>query len=244
MKTQKHKKARGAWALSPLLAAAVMALLMAAPSALAAGRNLNPGVLPINSSAYGQTYAEWSALWWKFGLEHPVEGNPFVEGGAFELSHSVWALAAPLSDATFPATVPAGKALFVAGITIECSSLEPPETGFHGGTAEEQAECATWWADHIINLAIEIDGVAAQNLEAYRVVSPQFEFTAPEDNILGVPGPDVGTSVADGYYLMLAPLSKGGHTIRVSGVLHFSVAEGDPFDFDLPSDVTIHLTVE
>jgi hypothetical protein len=78
-----------------------------------------------------------------------VEGNPFAAGGCFELSKHVWALAAPLGTATIDCTIPLGRLLFVAGLTIECSSLEPLESGFHGDTEEEQAECATYWADHI-----------------------------------------------------------------------------------------------
>jgi hypothetical protein len=135
------------------------------------------------------------------------------------------------------------KALFLPAITIECSSLEPPESGFHGDTEEEQAECAKFWSDHIVDLSFEIDGVPVQNLASYRVVSPQFSFTAPDPNILLVPG-GAGTAVADGYYMMLAPLSKGVHTTRIQGTLHFSEAEGDPFTFDLVTDNTFQITVE
>jgi hypothetical protein len=233
-----------ALALKSAVAAAVLAVLMATAPAHSAGRNPNPGVLTVGSSAFGNTLAEWSAEWWKRGIEHPVEGSPFVTGGCFELSGNVIAFAAPLSTATLSCTVPAGKALFVAGLTIECSSLEPEDSGFHGDTEEEQAECATYWADHIVDMGFEIDGVPVNNVASYRVVSPQFSYTAPDPNILGVPGGGSGTAVADGYYLMLAPLSKGGHTIRIHGTLHFAVAEGDPFDLDLPSDVTFNITVE
>ena len=231
-----------AGALTPVLTA--VALLSATALGVAAGRNPNPGVFPPASSPYGHTYGEWSAELWKQAINGPVEGNPFVTGGCFELSGPVWALAAPLATNTYSCTIPAGKALFVPSLTIECSSLEPPESGFHGDTEEEQAECASFWADHIVNLSIEIDGVPVQDLASYRVVSPQFSFTAPDPNILLVPGGGPGTAVADGYYVMLAPLSKGGHTIRIRGALHFSVAEGDAFDFDLPSDATFHITVE
>ena len=226
------------------LAAAVLAVLAATAPAQAAGRNPNPGILAPGSKPYGHSYGEWSAELWKQAIEHAVDGNPFVTGGCFELSGPVWALAAPLATATYSCTIPAGKALFVPSLTIECSSLEPPDSGFHGDTEAEQAECATFWADHIVNLSIEIDGAPVQNLAAYRVVSPQFSFTAPDPNILLVPGGGPGTAVADGYYVMLAPLSKGVHTIRIRGALHLSVAEGDPFDLDLPSDATFSITVE
>ncbi|HXG49639.1 MAG TPA: hypothetical protein VNO52_18605 [Methylomirabilota bacterium] len=204
----------------------------------------NPRVIPPHANAFGKSLGEWSAAWWKFGIEHPVDGNPFAVGGCFDLSPHVVGFAGPLATHTLYCTVPAGKALFIAGITIECSSLEPPESGFHGDTAEEQAECARFWADHIENLSIEIDGRSVQNIGAYRVVSPQFAFTAPDPNILGVAGGGAGTGVADGYYVMVPPLPKGLHTTRVRGVLRFSVAEGDPFDLELPTDTTFHITVE
>jgi len=134
--------------------------------------------------------------------------------------------------------------LFVPALTVECSSLEPPESGFHGDTEEEQAECATYWSDHIVNPSVDIDGLPVPNIASYRVVSPQFEFTAPDPNILLVPGGGPGTAVADGYYLMVSPLSRGTHTIRVRGALRFSVAAGDPFDLDLSNDVLFNITVE
>jgi hypothetical protein len=232
-----------ALSLKYALAAAVLALLAATLPAPAAGRNPNPGILPVGSSAFGKTLAEWSAEWWKLGIEDPVAGNPFVEGGVFPLSKNVWGLAAPLGSATFYLDLPAGKALFVAGITSECSSLEPPDSGFHGDTEEEQAACAAFWADHIVDLFIEIDGARVNDVASYRVVSTQFSFTAPDPNILGVPGGGTGTGVADGYYVMLAPLSKGVHKIRISGAIHVSTAEGDPFDLDLVVDNTFNITV-
>src|SRR5262245_37362585 len=134
-------------ALGRFVIAAAMALLLVTVPVRSADHP-NPGILPADSSAFGQNLAEWSAVWWQLGIEHPVSGNPFLEGGAVELSRSVWGIAAPLGGATFELTVPFGKALFVPAITIECSSLEPPESGFHGETEAEQAECATYWAGH------------------------------------------------------------------------------------------------
>ena len=165
-------------------------------------------------------------------------------GGIFPLSGSVLGLAAPIGNGTFEFTLPAGKALLVAGITFECSTLEPPESGFHGDTEAEQVECAKFWADHVKAMSIEIDGKLVQDVVSYRVVSPQFSFTAPDPNFLGVPGGGAGTAVADGYNVLLAPMSEGKHTIIIRGELHFSVAEGDPFDLDLVVDNLFHITVE
>jgi hypothetical protein len=201
-------------------------------------------IFPPQSHPYGRSYAQWSAKFWKTGIELPAAGNPYVEGGCGELSGRVMFLAGPIGSTTISCTVPAGTALFVPALTVECSSLEPPESGFHGDTEEEQAECATWWSDHIVNPSVEINGLPVPNLANYRVVSPQFEFTAPDPNILGVAGGGAGTAVADGYYVMVAPLSRGVHTIRIRGSLRFSMADGDPFDLDLTADNLFYITVE
>jgi hypothetical protein len=225
-------------------AALVLVLLLATGGSDAAGRNSNPGVLPPNSIPHGHSYGEWSAALWQQAIDAPVAGNPFVTGQCYELRGSVWALAAPIATNTYSCTVPLGKTLFVPGLTVECSSLEPPDSGFHGDTEVEQAQCAKFWADHIVDVSIAIDGAPVQDLASYRVVSPQFAFTAPDPNILGVPGGGAGTAVADGYYVMLAPLSKGAHTIHIRGALHLSVADGDPFDLDAATDAIFHITVD
>ena len=219
------------YVLRSTLALAVLALVAVTPPALAGGR---PGTPP-QSSAFGKTLAEWSAIWWKVGIETPfVPGSPFFDGGIFPLSGSVMGLAAPIGSGTFEFTLPVGKALVVAGITFECSSLEPPPSGFpggfHGDTATEQAACAKSWADQIEAMSFTVDGKPVNGI--VRVVSPQFSFIAPDPNVLFVPG-GPGTAVADGFYVLLAPMSKGEHTIHIQGsVLGFDV------------DNLFHITVE
>jgi hypothetical protein len=103
----------------------------------------------------------------------------------------------------------------------------------------------------VTNIAAEIDGVAVVNLYDYRAVSPLFVYgPLPENNMLqffgftapagstsaGLPGvPPVPSAASDGYYLMLAPLPVGQHTIHFTGTL------GDPVNFTL--DITYNLTV-
>jgi len=134
-------------------------------------------------------------------------------------------------------TVSPGTALFFPVVNTECSSLEAPP--FHGDTPAERSACARAWIDNVTDLSAVIDGVTVQNLAAYRVQSGDFPFTVPANNILGVPGPTSGFSSADGYYLLLAPLSTGTHTIHIKGTFH------DPFDpahaivFSLDTALTI-----
>src|SRR5205814_1731632 len=92
--------------------------------------------------------------------------------------------------------------------------------------------------DHIDNTSGRfafIDDVAVENLDAYRVESPLFEFgPLPENNLLGAPTGATSPSVDAGFYLLLNPLSVGKH------VLHF----GATFDeFGASIDTTYIITV-
>ena len=181
----------------------------------------------------------------------PLEGHPFADTNPnYDLSANqsgkVWFWSAPdgLPPFTRTSTLPAGTALFLTLLDAECSSVETPDSGFHGDTEAEQRDCAKFWADHIVGLFCEIDGVAVQDIHAYRFSTPQFEFTAPTPWIFGAVG-GTGTSVGDGYFLMLAPLHEGPHIIHYGGAFHFAAGEfGDNEEFDVAKDVTINLTVE
>ena len=75
---------------------------------------------------------------------------------------------------------------------------------------------------HLI-LHAEIDGYEVKNPEQYRIDSPSggFQFTAVEDNPVGIP-PGNGTGVSDGFWILLKPLKPGEHTITFSGKINFT----------------------
>jgi hypothetical protein len=56
------------------------------------------------------------------------------------------------------------------------------------------------------------------------------------------PAGTTSPSVSDGYFLMLAPLSVGSHTIHFKGSAVFTQAQ-DGFDFRFSMDITYHLIV-
>jgi hypothetical protein len=202
------------------------------------------GVLPPGSHAFGHSYAEWSARWWQWGLSLPAAGHPFFgcpADCAAGQSGQVWFLAGgPQTECS--CTVPRGTALFFPLFDAECSTLETDPL-FHGDTEAQQRACARFWADHIVpsSLFCEIDGVPVVDPARFRFSSPQFAFTAPTPWIFGDVG-GAGTSVGDGYYILLRPLPAGRHTIHFGGAAHFSVAAGDPFDADQAIDSTFHVT--
>jgi hypothetical protein len=141
--------------------------------------------------------------------------------------------------------VPNGKALFFPIVNAECSDVEND-----GDDEEDFRACAKALADLIAvdSLAAEIDGVPIRNLQRYRFSSPLFTFgPLPANNVLqglcdrpdnpNKPDCPVGTTsmaVADGYYLMLPPLSVGPHTVHFTGAI-------PAFNFTL--DITYDLIV-
>jgi hypothetical protein len=193
------------------------------------------------------TYGEWSAGWWKWLMMIPADQNsPFnwPSTGACGTGQlgSVWYLIGISPNpgtVTITCTIPPGKALFFPLINVECSNLELDP--FFGATPAARQSCAAADLQGAGNLFAEVDGVALQNLTSYRAKSPDFDFVVPSPNILSVPGHDVpagaGKASADGYYLMLAPLSNGKHTIHFGG----SILTGPLSGFSI--DTTYNLTI-
>jgi hypothetical protein len=215
-------------------------------------RSNNSGVVPVGSNAFGRSYGEWSAAWWQWAYSIPVPSNPlFDETGALcssGQSGKVWFLAGVFNASGTAVrndcAIPTGKALFVPILNGECSNVEG-----NGSTAAEWRACAAAQMDLAADVSAEIDGTPIHDVAQYRVQSPRpfglrlpdnnilqlFGFNAPEGRCFPTPaGCTPYRSVADGYYLLLRPLSAGAHTLHVHGAI-------PAFGFTL--DVTYHLQV-
>lgn len=236
-----------------ILAAVCLSLLPA--SALAARK-----VLPPHSNAFGRSAAEWSAAWWQWAYaltpdQHPLFDTADVSEGQ---SGRVWFLggtfaATPQSDGSVlgeaerTVVIPNGTALFFPIINGSWDNLGNPPTTF---THAELQELVSGMVDHAMDLTCAIDGVNVRNLNRHRTTSGEFGYTLPEadenmsDFLLGFHYEGEVTPVAaDGYYVMVAPLSVGEHTIHFGGSLVFTEAE-DGFDYVFHLDITYHITVE
>ncbi|HTI32109.1 MAG TPA: hypothetical protein VL422_00435 [Miltoncostaea sp.] len=183
------------------------------------------------------SYASWSAAWWEFTLPIP-NFDPTAAGHPPNCRPSgdkhVYFLVGIFSPtARMDCILPAGTALFLPVLNVDCSSVEAPP--FFGATAKEQRSCATGVFDGARDIAAEIDGRAVPTPLRFRVVSPQFSIAPlPVDNRLGAPPGASGTGVADGVYLMVKPLGVGHHTIHIAG--RFTVPE---FRLDTTIDVVV-----
>jgi hypothetical protein len=236
---------------SSIKAIGALALILALATNLALAGNPNPKILPINSKPHGMTYGEWGVAWWQWTMSIPADMNPVTdttgEFAAVGQSGSVWFLAGTYGGvAERTVTIPAGKTLFVP--IYNALWINVPLLGDNPWSPEQEAmirETLAGWVDAFgpADLTCEIDGRPVADILSYRSPTPvggAFMVDLPENDVWGLVGlTDVngdifqpgtyGPSIQDGIYLMLAPLSKGKHTI------HFTAG-----DF---LDVTYHLTV-
>lgn len=213
---------------------AVVALLAAAPA--------QAQVLPPGGAYYGKTYGQWSEAFYQWGLSLPVTHHPYFDtaDASAGQSGSVWFLAC--ESGTRHATIPRGTALFIPLAAWEtddadCNGSQRISDGY------TEAQLRTSLKNLVVtvhNLSCTIDGVAVAGLEdvttaVYRVASPTpggFSYTLPGRenwwasnypcwaNSTGEPitvEASVYHPVADGCYLLVAPLAPGPHTIYCHG---------------------------
>jgi hypothetical protein len=127
-------------------------------------------------------------------------------------------------------TVPAGKALLISPFVWECSIAEGG-----GSTFAELSTCAKENMDETTQADVTVDGAHVTNvLTRYRFRTSLFSFKYPADNLDEIAPAGATSSVADGVFVMLAPLAAGPHTVA----LH---AANPPNGWT--ATVTYHLTV-
>lgn len=216
-----------------LLFVATLAIAMPiAPAAVSANprpervvptRPGDPPILPPTSAPYGKTYDEWSVAWWQWFIAlTPTQFSDCTIGVAPSDGRlhraSDTKVAFLLAGPPFcEGAVPTGTSLFFPIVNSECSSLEPDP--FFGGDPAARESCAQGYRDFLatLELVAVIDGQLVQNPTSYLAHSPEFSFTVGQENVFGIPCDSSCTGQAAGYgfYLMLPPLSKGTHTIRI-----------------------------
>ncbi len=247
------------------LVMACLALFAAVPMALAHEKPGSVSVVPINSTVGGQTYGQWSAEWWHrafavtsfetCALMNQPEPNQ-ANGPVFFLAGTTG------GPATRTCTIPAGKFIMFPIFNVEWSKAEalaqqPPTGGcvlpgvVPSGTEDAALRaCAKAQADHALRpdatLEADVDGTQLRNLTTFRAASPfpPFSFTTVEGNPFGLcpaisPCPLTSQAVADGYWIILRPLSLGQHTIHFAATVPFP-----EINFTLQTETTYTLIVQ
>jgi hypothetical protein len=180
----------------------------------------NSTAFTLDSQPYGSSYAEWTASFWKWLLEQPSNTNPVNDQTGKNCANNqsdpdVWFVAGTGGgSAERTCTIPSGKAILVPIINVVCSYATDPELK----TESELRSCAKQDQDNVRSVELILDGTKLEDLKDYRVQSPLFDVTLPDNNIFqGKPGPT--KAVSDGYWVLLQPLSPGKHELKYSGVL-------------------------
>ncbi len=226
-----------------IIVVVIMAIVVTIP---VLADNPNPTVIP--NSAH--QYRVLDAKWWQWALSFPAAEVPFFNtGGAVDISAGqsghVWFLAGANNGLTEPRTgvIPSGTSLFFPLANLNNDYPCPPEFGFEPDPGESLEHFLQRTGNDFLDfflpdptsLFAEIDGVSLTDLSRYRFTSSLFTFTADpalstffDACITGTPQ----SGVSIGYWLLLAPLPPGEHT------LHFGA--GGLFN----QDVTYIITVE
>jgi hypothetical protein len=202
--------------------------------------DISQSVYPIDSNPYGSTYGEWTAKWWQWAMSTPTKDNPVTDEtgekcAVSQTDPNVWFLAGTGGgEAIRSCTIPAGKAILIPVLNVECDFLSPDLK-----TESYVRNCAKADQDKATNLQATVDGVAIPDLKTHRVQSPIFNVTIPKDNVLGTAA-GATQAVSDGYWVLLKPLPVGKYQINFSGSLSDFTATG-PINFvsDAKYDITV-----
>lgn len=215
--------------------------LLPAPTVMAG----NPKVdaFPPNSRPYGVTYGEWSAKWWQYVYELPIEHHPLTDAtgeycGQGQKGPVFFLMGTTGGPITRTCAVPFGKALLIP--IINGAGAVPDD----GVTIKDVRRFYTSVIDQVDvgkkTLWVEIDGAAlrGQALKNFRFPSPIFSFNGAIPNVYSGDAHlyegKRQQAFADGYWIMLPPLSVGDHKIHFHGEV-----SSLSFEVDVEYNITV-----
>jgi hypothetical protein len=193
------------WRLARVLLAVVLGVVVTAPAASAA---------PHHESwpAPDRDLATLLGELWETVLKTPVPENPLAAGEPWCVDLDGAVAPFTLDPAAVPTcTVDVGTEIFVAALSVECSTVEEPP--FYGGNEAELRQCVRDLDVLQGDLTVTVDG---EPVPLTLVESPLLRLDLPEDNLLGVPAQQA-LSVASGLVALLQPLPPGTHEIVTTG---------------------------
>jgi hypothetical protein len=225
----------------------------------------NPGIRPPNSTPGDLSYPEWHVVCLNWILAMPTNINPLLHvddeadlatpaphplwvgdyDASMGQSGNVWILPGAYATVVREAIIPAGKTLCIPLLNKVVLGMPPIPAAhaFYSSYVKLVLDTA--------QISCEIDGVAVNNMEQYRHQSPVTPLFLSENNMLGAPAGPLGYIVDDGYYLILAPLSVGTHTIHWNSTMSViplwnpqtgQTQPPPPYE-EATQDVTYHITV-
>ena len=163
--------------------------------------------------AGGGGYAYWLAVKNRVFFDTPAPG-PRVCGTRHGPAGPVAFLIGGGRDQDkFTCNEPAGRPIYVDGLTNECSTLRGDHNGF--GTSPAQLRRCARAGFRGLSATATVDGRRVANYRRLIATTPVVRFHVPRRNAFGIK-PQGGRSVAHGEGLLLSRLSIGTHTIRIT----------------------------
>lgn len=198
------------------LVAQILVVGMCATAAAASPPPYPKDIVPPFVSVESVSQGAWSVRWWQWAASFLPDESPVADLTGRLCANGqegpVWFLAGTYESrlVTRACTVPRGRYLFFPIINYV---VAPRANGTL--TCSEAMSSAREMTDDPSILVAEIDGVKLEHLRQYRQASPRcFDLALRAKNDMSI-----NTTAANGYYLMLAPLPPGRHTLRFGGRL-------------------------
>ena len=195
-----------------LLTAVGIAAVLIAFAGASAQAAVGSSVVPPGGKVAGEGYAYW------LGLKDQLF---FDSGGstpnACETLRAPGGAVAFLNGGSIGGKIncdePAGRPIYVDGVTNECSTFPGDHNGF--GTSPEQLILCAREGFKGLSGTAAVDGSPIADYPALIAATNAIDVQVPEDNTFGIE-PRSGRTAAYGEGLLLQGLSAGTHTIRVT----------------------------
>jgi hypothetical protein len=197
-------------------------LVVGGLSPVLASQSVN--IFPPESKPYGLTFAEHQKNFWKWILSIPANESPVNDPtgekctkGQSNSNSSVFYLSmntGGISERT--CKVPSEKGLFIPVMQVVWTDKEAP-----GASIEELQRSAKKDQDSVNSLYLKIGDKEYKynDLIKYRTPTDAFEVIFPDSGIFGVIEGGVSKAVADGFYILTEPLTKGNYSIHFKSSL-------------------------
>ena len=197
--------------LAIALAAGLLMASVAVP--VSASGPATRGFLPASAHPGGHSLVDLGTAWNAWALSPPAEDNPLLLARCEQspIDPRIWFLPEPFPGGPVRATceVPQGALLVVSPFFFECSQAEPDP--FHGNNKAELRACVKRGFSLLSSVKLTLDGRKARHLGDH-VVTTRLD-TLPANNLLG---PDPTLTMNRGIFMVIAPLSRGKHTLSAT----------------------------
>ena len=190
---------------------------------------ISPGIaqtdiaVPPTESVANISQADWSKAWWQWAGSFNRMDSPVADrtGKNCHLKQNgpVWFLAGTygIQRTIRTCTVPRDKYLFFPIINYVVMPTTSEES--RASYCASFARTAKAVTDQPSNLILDLDGRRIEDLTSYR----QFTTECFDVGALAEPKYRIFPSAANGYYVMLRPLSPGKHVLNFGGMLPSTV---------------------